>query len=56
MYAMPMICPTCGELVVAWPDWFKNNLVVPAHPDRVFPFKQCRAGARVLRAGDRMSL
>lgn len=46
-----MICPHCGELVVIWPDWFKNTMVVPAHPDRVMPFEECAASARATKAG-----
>jgi hypothetical protein len=51
MKATPMICPQCGELVVAWPDWFKTTLVVPVHPDRVMPFEDCAAAARPTKSG-----
>lgn len=44
-----MICPACGELVVARPE--QEVLIIPAHPDRVMPFDQC--SARVVTMSDR---
>lgn len=37
----PMICPTCGELVIADPEFSK--IVLPVHPDLLFPFQECEA-------------
>lgn len=50
-----MICPACGELVVAWPDTWRNTLAVPEHPDRVMPFEECAAGALVIDGSSRPS-
>lgn len=45
MNRTPLICPHCGELVLAWiAD--ARTLVVPAHPDRVMPSEEC--GVHVL--------
>lgn len=52
MEAMPIICPECGELVIVMPGG-SFTLVVPEHQDRVTPFEECVASARVI-AGGRM--
>lgn len=49
MDAMPLICPACGELVIAAPEM--NRLVIPAHPDRIEPFETCTS--RVVTFSDR---
>lgn len=51
MNATPIICPACGELLIAWPDTDETTLVVPAHPDRVMPFVDCAASAHAMKAG-----
>lgn len=55
MEAMPIICPTCGELVIACPGTERYTLVVPRHPDRVMPFEECAAGARAIKVSSRLS-
>lgn len=54
MEAMPIICPVCGELVIARPDIERCTLVVPPHPDRVMPFEECIAGARAIKVNSRL--
>jgi hypothetical protein len=53
MEQTPLICPVCGELVIARPDLW-NTLIIPPHPDRVMP-QQCPASALVLKASSRTS-
>lgn len=36
-----MICPACGELVIAWLDPSERARLIPAHPDRITPFTDC---------------
>lgn len=42
MYRTPLICPECGELVIAWAI-DDNTLAVPPHPAPAFPFDDCPA-------------
>ena len=51
MDAMPMTCPTCGELIIVWPGSDGHTLVIPNHLDRVNPFAECLASARLLQDG-----
>ncbi len=46
-----MICPACGELVIAFPGDTDNTLAVPAHPDRLTPFVECAVRAHAIPAG-----
>lgn len=47
MDATPIICPACGELVIAWPDG-DSLLVIPIHLDRITPAVDCLASARAM--------
>lgn len=40
-WEQPMLCPRCGELVIADPEG--PMVVLPTHPDRLFPSEQCEA-------------
>lgn len=51
MNATPTICPLCGELVIAWISADDCTLVVPPHPDQVWPWTDCLASARAMRDG-----
>lgn len=44
MEKTPVICPECGEFVLAWRTG-QHTLVVPLHPDRVTPWAECGARA-----------
>ncbi len=46
-----MICPECGELIIALPGDYAHTLVVPIHPDRISPFADCVASALAMHEG-----
>jgi hypothetical protein len=43
-WEQPMICPQCGELVIADPEG--SMVLLPTHPDRLFPFERCEASRK----------
>lgn len=49
MNQTPIICPHCGELVLAWVT-YPSLLIVPEHPDRITPIEDCLAGSTTLTA------
>ncbi len=46
MNATPTLCPGCGELVIAWFSTDGDSLLLPTHPDRVYPAFDCAAGSQ----------
>jgi len=51
MNAMPIVCPTCGEWLIASRLPGEDVLVLPAHADRVFPANACAAGDGFVQRG-----
>lgn len=39
MNATPLICPHCGELVIAWTAG--TTIIIPVHTDRIMPVARC---------------
>lgn len=50
MEATPVICPACGELIIAWPEHDGHSMVLPIHPDRVTPFVDCVLSAAAVNS------
>lgn len=48
MNATPVICPHCGELVIAWLSTGGDAIILPDHLDQIFPSDACEASTSAI--------